>query len=131
MTHRSRIGVVVIDCETDDLSEPMAFWSAALGKPGEIDERGKYATFGGYEGHPKVLLQAVDHPPRVHLDIETDDKEAEVARLETLGAAVVERSSHGWIVMEAPTGHRFCLVDGKGGTWPGEAATWEDGHGPR
>ena len=41
MTHRSRIGVIVIDCKADDLTEPLAFWSAALGKEGRIDERGK------------------------------------------------------------------------------------------
>ncbi len=56
-----------------------------------------------------MLVQAVDHPSRVHLDIETDDIEAEVERLEALGA---RRIAHvkGWWVMEAPTGHRFCVV---------------------
>lgn len=125
MTHRSRIGVVVIDCETDDLSDATAFWSAALGKAGEIDERGKYASLDDHRGYPKVLLQAVDHVPRVHLDIETDDQEAEAARLERLGASIVTRSEHGWIVMEAPTGHRFCLVKPQGKDFPGEAAEWE------
>ena len=126
MTHRSRIGVVVIDCRTDDLSEPLAFWSAALGLPGEIDDRGKYAVFADHAGHPKVLLQAMDHAPRVHLDVETDDREAEAARLEGLGATVVERSPHGWTVMEAPTGHRFCLVKPQGDDFPGNAPAWGD-----
>jgi hypothetical protein len=71
-----------------------------------------------------VLLQAVDHDPRVHLDFETDDREAEAARLEGLGAAVVERSEKGWIVMEAPTGHRFCLVKPQTAGFPGDAAEW-------
>ena len=52
----------------------------------------------------------MEHPSRVHLDIETDDKEAEVARLVELGAREVERFPR-WIVMEAPTGHRFCVVN--------------------
>ena len=125
MSHRSRIGVVVIDCQTDDLTAATAFWSAALGRAGRIDARGKYTVFEDEGGHPRVLLQAVDHAPRVHLDVETDDRAAEAARLEGLGAKVVERSERGWIVMEAPTGHRFCLVKPQGPTFPGDAAVWD------
>lgn len=126
MTHKSRISVVCIDCKTDDLSEATAFWSAMLGKEAELDERGKYAQFDGHTGHPKVLFQAVDHEPRVHLDIEMDDMEAECARLKGLGATEVDRI-RSWIVMEAPTGHRFCLVGPQGDDWPGDAATFEGG----
>lgn len=115
MSHRSRIG-----CQTDDLTEAVAFWSAMLGKKGEIDEAGKYATFDDHTGYPRVLLQAVGHEPRVHLDIETDDREAECARLKTLGAKEVARVKT-WIVMEAPTGHRFCLVRPQGDDFPGDA----------
>ncbi len=119
--HRTRIGVVCIDCQGEDLTGATAFWSAALGKTGVIDERGKYAVFDGHKGYPKVLLQAVDHPSHVHLDIETDDPEAECARLKRLGAREIERIRT-WIVMEAPTGHRFCLVRPQGEDWPGDAA---------
>jgi len=45
----------------------------------------------------------------VHLDIETDDIEAEARRLEALGARRIEQV-HTWLVMEAPTGQRFCIV---------------------
>jgi len=58
---------------------------------------------------PIVQIQKVEHESRVHLDIETDDIPAEVARLEELGAKVVERLER-WVVMEAPTGQRFCVV---------------------
>ena len=67
-----------------------------------------------------------DHEPRVHLDIETDDKEAECERLKGLGAKEVARLKT-WIVMEAPTGHRFCLVGPQGDDWPGDAATFKGG----
>lgn len=117
MAHQSRLGVVVIDCRTDDLTDAVAFWSAAFGKTGKIDERGKYAVFDDHQGYPRVLLQAVDHQPRVHLDIETTDQAAEAARLESLGAAIIEKV-RSWTVMEAPTGHRFCLVDPQGSDWP-------------
>ena len=124
MAHKSRIGVICIDCQTEDLSEATGFWSAMLGMEAEIDERGKYASFDGHAGYPKVLLQAVDHEPRVHLDIETDDKDAECERLKALGAREIARI-RSWIVMEAPTGQRFCLVGPQGKDWPGEARTFE------
>jgi hypothetical protein len=54
----------------------------------------------------------VKHESRVHLDIETDDVEAEVLRLERLGAKRVEKG-RAWWVMEAPTGQRFCVVRAK------------------
>ena len=109
MTHRSRLGCIVIDCEAASVHQAAAFWAAALGGTIDIDEDGKYAEISD-QGELKVLVQAVDHAPRVHLDIESDDKEAEVARLEALGAKVVARIKR-WIVMEAPTGHRFCVVN--------------------
>lgn len=125
MTHSSRIGVIVIDCQVDDLSEACAFWSAVLGKEGRIDPDGKYATFDGHAGYPKILLQKVDHTPRVHLDFETDDQAAEAARLTAAGATVVG-TVKSWTVMEAPTGHRFCLVPPQGADFPGDAVTWGD-----
>jgi hypothetical protein len=60
-----------------------------------------------------VEVQAVSHESRVHLDIEADDIEAEVRRLEALGARRVEQRRTWW-VMEAPTGQRFCVVRAKG-----------------
>jgi hypothetical protein len=53
-------------------------------------------------------VQSVAHESRVHLDIETDDIDAEVARLVKLGAREVERNKT-WVVLEAPTGQRFCV----------------------
>ena len=128
MAHRSRIGVLCIDCQTEDLGPAVDYWSAMLGVEGKVDPDGKYASLNGHRGYPKVLLQAVDHDPRVHLDIETDDQEAERARLEGLGATVVARIK-GWIVMEAPTGHRFCLVNPQGDDWPGDARVHEGAAG--
>ncbi|MFO1507022.1 MAG: VOC family protein [Lysobacterales bacterium] len=58
---------------------------------------------------PVVEVQKVDHESRVHLDIESDDIEAEVRRLEALGAKRVA-AIRTWVVMEAPTGQRFCVI---------------------
>lgn len=56
-----------------------------------------------------MQIRRADHESRVHIDIETDDIPAEVARLEDLGAAVVNRLER-WVVMQAPTGRRYCVV---------------------
>lgn len=106
--HRSRLAALVIDSQVDDKRTAVDFWAQALGSPcSETDE--KYAHLETPVDQPDVLIQRVDHPSRVHLDIETDDIDAETARLEELGASVVERFPR-WVVMQAPTGHRFCLV---------------------
>jgi len=125
MAHRSRLGVIVIDCQTNDLAPATRFWAAALGVTGKVDDDGKYAVLADRKGYPKVLLQSVAHQARVHLDIETDDREAETRRLEALGARRVE-AIKSWIVMEAPTGHRFCLVGPQGDDFPGDAPVWSD-----
>jgi predicted enzyme related to lactoylglutathione lyase len=110
--HHSRVSAFVLDCSVDDLSTATAFWSQALGRPvadADQDGDGKYAELKTDADEPFLLLQKVEHEPRIHLDIETDDLDAEVARLEALGAtriAFVKR----WWVMQAPTGHRFCVV---------------------
>jgi hypothetical protein len=70
-----------------------------------------------------VQIQRVDHESRVHLDIETDDIPAEVARLEKLGATVDQRLER-WVVMRAPTGQRFCVVRVQREGFPGNATSW-------
>ena len=110
--HHSRLSNIVIDCEVDDLAAATEFWSRALGKPiasTDQDGDGKYAKLATAADEPLILLQKVDHPSRVHLDIETDDLEAEATRLEALGARRIAFRERWW-VMEAPTGHRFCVV---------------------
>jgi len=108
--HKSRLGELVIDCEGGDIDANAKFWAGALGRRvEEMPKNPRYRRLIGRDGEIGVLLQAVDHAPRVHLDIETDDREREVARLEGLGAKVVE-SFEKWTVMEAVTGHRFCVV---------------------
>ena len=112
MPHHSRLSSFVLDCNTDDLAPHVEFWSRALGKPiATLDEDGdgKYAKLQTADDEPILLLQKVSHPSRIHLDIEADDVQAEVERLVALGARRVE-AVHTWVVMEAPSGHRFCVV---------------------
>jgi hypothetical protein len=69
----------------------------------------RYRELETRAGELTLIVQKVDHPSRIHLDIETDDVDAEVARLEALGARKVEQVKTWW-VLEAPTGQRFCVV---------------------
>ncbi len=121
--HKSRLVAFGIDCQGADLDTAARFWSAALGRPVKEVE-GAYASLEDRPNQPIVFVQAVDHPSRVHLDIETDDIEAEVARLEALGAMRLEKV-HGWWVMEAPTGQRFCVVKPQRGPLTDDATTWK------
>ena len=126
-THKSRLGVIVVDCKGNDLTDAAAFWSSALGYEFRIDDDGKYAVGAAPSGEPRMLLQHVDHDSRLHLDIETDDKQAEQARLEGLGARVVNHCDKGWTVMEAPTGHRFCIVGPQRPDFAENANVWSNG----
>ncbi len=112
MTHKSRLAALVIDSQVEDIEQANVFWSRALGYAysAEEDSSDKYAQLQTPADQLEILVQKVEHPSRVHLDIETDDKEADLARLVELGAREVERFPR-WIVMEAPTGHRFCVVN--------------------
>lgn len=124
--HRSRLAGFIIDCRTTDLKSAAEFWSGALGMaaralPGE--EGDKYVRLVDPNDRLLIEVQSVAHESRVHLDIETDDVEAEVRRLERLGAKRVQQVNTWW-VMEAPTGQRFCVVRAKGSAFATEARTW-------
>jgi hypothetical protein len=71
------------------------------------------------------MVQRVGAAPRVHLDIETDDVEAEARRLEALGAERVQQV-RSWWVMRDPAGLLFCVVRVQtGDLFKDQATTWE------
>jgi predicted enzyme related to lactoylglutathione lyase len=123
MPHKSRQRIVVIDCKTSDLASAGRFWAGALGGEVDVGPDGKYATIKPTTDHMVILQAGVDHEPRVHIDIETDNQPAEVARLEALGAKVVAPIKTR-VVMEAPTGHRFCVVNPQSADFAERATTW-------
>lgn len=125
--HRSGLGGLIIDCSTDDLERDARFWSQALGyavrASSDPDDEG-YIALDTPPGEPYIEVQSVDHPSRVHLDIKTDDLDREVARLEQLGARRIKKVKQWW-VMEAPSGHRFCVIPLHPGQDVGKLNTWE------
>lgn len=122
--HRSRLAGFIIDCQTEDLDAAARFWSAALGMPLRGESDGAYRQLDHAPGGLHVEVQQVAHPSRVHLDIETDDIEAEVRRLEQLGAKRIAAVKT-WIVMEAPTGQRFCVVRPQSEDFPAASSSWD------
>lgn len=125
--HRSRLCSLQIDCNVNDIDAAARFWAAALGNPVDMDHpgsRGNYRQLTTPPDQPMIQLQRVDHASRVHLDLETDDIEAEVARLEKLGATVARKLER-WTVMQAPSGQRFCVVRVQRPDWPKHANRWD------
>ncbi len=105
----------MIDVPADDHAATAAIWSGATGKE---QRQLRYPEFHGARLHESLTLlvqQLGDGGARVHLDFHTDDVEAEVTRLEALGAAVVERHEE-WTVMADPAGQPFCVVMAADGT---------------
>lgn len=126
--HKSRLAGIIIDCQTDDLAAAADFWSRALGTPQKHAAdiaKSAYVTLDTAPDEPYVEVQQVDHPGRVHIDIEADNVAAEVARLEKLGARKISEIK-GWVVLEAPTGQRFCVVPVCSADFERRANSWDD-----
>jgi len=125
--HKSRLSGFIIDCQTADLETAATFWSGALGMgigPTSGADN-NYVQLDDRLRELHVEVQSVDHPSRVHLDIETDDIEAEVRRLEALGASRVKQV-HTWWVMQAPTGQRFCVVRPQAADFAERSNVWKE-----
>ncbi|MDX3527917.1 VOC family protein [Streptomyces sp. ID05-39B] len=108
--HRSRVYAILIDTPETEAASAAAFWSAALGVPAQpVPSEPQFTVL--HEALPGLVtaVQAVDDTPRFHIDIETDDVEAETARLLALGAVQISQ----WLechVLRAPGGHLLCVL---------------------
>ena len=122
--HRILLRTIVIDSPTATHDAERDFWTAALGA--SVRRGVKHPEYHVLEDAAMpgtVMTQDIgDAPPRVHLDIESDDIEAEVARLEAAGAQVVDRKE-GWTVLRDPAGLLFCVVPGEGDDFVANAKT--------
>jgi len=108
--HHSRLVGILIDTPAEQVSAEMDFWSAALGAP-TYPAPGEEQFTVLIDAVPGLftVIQAVGDAPRYHLDIETDDLEAEVARLTALGAELVSRWKDAF-TLRTPGGHLLCVV---------------------
>src|SRR3954451_16078066 len=89
MSHRSRLSILLLDLPPEHHAAGAGFWGGAPGRsaaPDPTDE--EWASLGSFADgwHVEIQRTGAGTPPRWHVDIETDDIDAEVARLEGLGA---------------------------------------------
>jgi hypothetical protein len=122
--HRSRLHVVLIDSPPDVAEVGVAFWAAALGREPQ-PEQGTPFTVLAPLGAGQVLAhqRLQDGPARMHLDIETDDTDAEVARVKGLGATRLSEHD-GCVQLQDPTGLVFCVVPVQSADFDQYATTW-------
>lgn len=112
-----RIGSVVVDC--NDLQAMLAFWREALGyRPREEPEEDWVVLSDPGGRNVNVSLQQVPEPRtgknRLHLDLYTNDPDAEVERLLTIGASRADRvpePDDDFVLLADPEGNLFCVVD--------------------
>lgn len=113
------IAAITFDCH--NATELGTFWSAVFDQP--IDAEPAPSQFFASIGRstpgsgPTMMFIAVPEGKtsknRVHLDLEADDREAEVARLVELGATVVhDKDEWGtrWTTLTDPEGNEFCIA---------------------
>jgi hypothetical protein len=109
--HKSRISTLLIDVPREEAPRVAEFWSSALGvrtgsPPGEPQYIGLHDAIPGLV----TAIQALDEgEARYHLDIETDNVDAETARLIGLGAVEVS-SWQGCRTLRVPGGQLVCVI---------------------
>jgi catechol 2,3-dioxygenase-like lactoylglutathione lyase family enzyme len=113
-----RIGSIVL--RVDDLKRQVAFWTAALHYVPRESDSDDFVLLRPRDGvGPNLALDRVRStpqiPPRIHLDLYTNDQVGEVERLKRLGAAEVHWSKRppdaDYVILADPEGNRFCVVD--------------------
>jgi glyoxalase superfamily protein len=109
--HRILLREVVIDVPSAQFDAARAFWAQALGaRPRRLEKYPEFVSLDSPAALPHIGMQDVgDAAARFHLDIESDDVEAEVARLVRLGAVEVARPG-GWVVLQDPAGLLLCVL---------------------
>jgi hypothetical protein len=113
-----RVGSIVL--RADDLQLQTDFWEAALDYARREDDSDDFVLLRPRDGvGPNLSLDrarsTLQIPPRIHLDLYTDDQQGEVERLLALGATEVHWDKRppdaDYVILADPEGNRFCVVD--------------------
>ena len=113
-----RVGSIVV--RVDDLQRQAAFWTAALDYELRVGDSDDFVLLRPKDGvGPNISLDQVRStvhiPPRIHLDLYTEDQAAEVDRLVLLGATEIHWDKRppdaDYVILADPEGNRFCVVD--------------------
>jgi hypothetical protein len=102
-----------------DAADPVPlgrWWAEALGWVIVNDDPEDFEIRPAPDRFPGLLFVRVPEPKtvknRLHLDFRPEDRDAEVARLEGLGArrADVGQAEQTWVVLRDPEGNEFCVL---------------------
>lgn len=113
-----RVGSIVL--RVTHLQRQAEFWSAALDYVPRDEGSDDFVLLRPRDGAGPNLSLDMHHselrlPPRIHLDLYTDDQAAEVERLIGLGATEVQWDRRppdaDYVILADPEGNRFCVVD--------------------
>ena len=113
-----QIGSIVL--RVDDLQRQTEFWETALDYVRRDKQSDDFEQLRPRDGvGPSLSLDQVPSkvqvPPRLHLDLFTEDQAGEVERLKGLGATEVHWDKRppdaDYIILADPEGNRFCVVD--------------------
>ncbi|MFT3900549.1 MAG: VOC family protein [Gordonia sp. (in: high G+C Gram-positive bacteria)] len=111
------ISVGMITFDTLDPLPLARWWADQTGGTIVEENEGWFVTVATGEGKPMLAFQKVDDPTpgknRVHLDLITEDREAEVQRLLAGGATLVARREMPgleWVTLADPDGNQFCVA---------------------
>lgn len=111
------VGSIVI--RVDNLERQKAFWTAALDYVPRDAGNEYFVVLRPRTGSgPNVSLDrmrsTLQIPPRIHLDLYSDDQAAEVERLLALGATRVhwakQPPNSDYVILADPEGNRFCVI---------------------
>ena len=122
--HRSRLSTVLIDAPAAEAPAAAAFWSAALGVPARpVPGEEQFTSLPGALPSLTLAVQSIDGQARYHVDFETDDLDAETARLVALGAVQIDQ----WLecrILRAPGGHLLCVIPQHSDDFAEHATEW-------
>jgi hypothetical protein len=123
--HRSRLHVVLIDSPAESAEREVAFWAAALGRKPTPEAGTPFTVLSRLGGGELLAHQRLqDGDSRIHFDIETDDPQTEVRRLEALGAVSVGEQD-GCVQLRDPANLIFCVVPVQSEDFEQHATTWD------
>lgn len=109
----SLVDQVCLDIRPEQFEAEARFWSMLTGWPHVEGGSPEFEWIPPPPGQPlRVLLQRVDEeagPVRLHLDLASEDRDAEVARHVKLGGRVLRRTEH-WTTLLDPSGRAYCIT---------------------
>jgi len=108
---------VVVDCA--DIRAQARFWAEVLNYRVLYEADDEIVVARDEHSWPGLIFVPVPEGKtvknRLHIDLNPDDREAEVRRLEGLGASRIDigQGAVGWVVMADPEGNEFCVLSAR------------------